>query len=135
MTKIKIEEFEEYCREQLGLSKHSLRAYRQDLSAFVKFGTKIGLIDQPTGSDVIAFQRDLRDEQGASPSTVRRRLVTLRSYFKWREEICPEERSPFDGLRLDLKIPKRLPRPVDRPTLSALFQSTEHIIDLDPCRT
>ncbi|WP_299410878.1 tyrosine-type recombinase/integrase [uncultured Roseobacter sp.] len=132
MTKIYITEFEEYCQEQLGLSKHSLRAYRQDLSAFVKFGTKVGLINQPTGQDVIAFQKDLREEQGASPSTIRRRLVTLRSYFKWREEMYPVEQSPFDGLRLDLKIPKRLPRPVDRPTLSALFQSTEHIIELDP---
>lgn len=132
MTKIKIKEFEEYCLEQLGLSKHSLRAYRQDLSAFVKFKAKVGLIAHPSGPDVIAFQRDLRDEQGASPSTIRRRLVTLRSYYKWLEDVCPEERSPFEGLRLDLKIPKRLPRPVDRPTLSSLFQSAEHIIDLNP---
>lgn len=132
MTTIKIKEFEEYCQEQLGLSKHSLRAYRQDLSAFVKFKTKVGLVEHPSGSDVIAFQKDLREEQSASPSTIRRRLVTLRSYYKWREGACPEERSPFEGLRLDLKIPKRLPRPVDRPTLSALFQSAEHIIDLDP---
>ena len=132
MTTINIREFEEYCREQLGLSNHSLRAYRQDLSAFVKFGIKVGLSDQPTGQDIIAFQKDLREEQGASPSTIRRRLVTLRSYFKWQEDIFSNERSPFDGLRLDLKIPKRLPRPVDRPTLSALFRSAEHIIELDP---
>ena len=132
MTTIKIKEFEEYCQEQLGLSKHSLRAYRQDLSAFAKFRAKVGLVEQPSGADVIAFQKDLREEQSASPSTIRRRLVTLRSYYKWREGVCPEEPSPFEGLRLDLKIPKRLPRPVDRPTLSALFQSTEHIIDLAP---
>lgn len=132
MTKIKINEFEEYCQEQLGLSKHSLRAYRQDLSSFVKFRSKVGLVAKPSGQDVIAFQRELREEQSASPSTIRRRLVTLRSYYKWLEEIYPDERSPFEGLRLDLKIPKRLPRPVDRPTLSALFQSAEHIIELDP---
>lgn len=132
MTKIKIKEFEEYCHEQLGLSEHSLRAYRQDLSAFVKFKTKVGLIAQPTGQDVIAYQKDLREDRGASPATIRRRLVTLRSYYNWHEDDCPEERSPFEGLRLDMKIPKRLPRPVDRPTLSALFQSTEHIIALDP---
>ncbi|WP_108816681.1 tyrosine-type recombinase/integrase [Loktanella sp. Alg231-35] len=132
MTKIKIQEFEEYCHEQLGLSKHSLRAYRQDLSAFVKFRTKVGQTDQPTGQDVIAFQRDLREVQSANPSTIRRRLVTLRSYYNWLENLCPEERSPFEGLRLDLKIPKRLPRPIDRPTLNALFQSAEHIIELDP---
>ncbi len=132
MIKIKVQEFEEYCQEQLGLSDHSLRAYRQDLAAFVKFMSKCGTTGQPNGRDVIAFQKDLREEQSASPSTIRRRLVTLRSYFKWREGECPEELSPFKGLRLDLKIPKRLPRPIDRPTLSALFQSAEHIIKLDP---
>lgn len=132
MTNIKIEEFEEYCNEQLGLSKHSLRAYRQDLAAFSKFRAKAGLVEQPSGRDVIAFLKDLREVQNASPSTIRRRLVTLRSYYKWRVDVYPEESSPFEGLRLDLKIPKRLPRPVDRPTLSALFQSAEHIIDIDP---
>ena len=132
MTKIKIKEFEEYCQEQLGLSKHSLRAYRQDLSAFVKFKTKVGLTNPLTGQDVIAFQKDLREAQSASPSTIRRRLVTLRSYYNWLDDVYPEERSPFEGLRLDLKVPKRLPRPVDRPTLSALFQSAEHIVELDP---
>jgi len=132
MTNIKIKEFEEYCQEQLGLSQHSIRAYRQDLATFIKFRTKVGLAAQPTRQDVIAFQRDLREEQSASAATIRRRLVTLRSYYNWLEENFPEERSPFDGLRLDLKIPKRLPRPVDRPTLSALFQSAEHIIELDP---
>ena len=70
MTKIKITDFEEYCQEQLGLSKHSLRAYRQDLSAFIKFRAKFGLIAQPTGQDVIAYQKDLREEQCASPSTI-----------------------------------------------------------------
>lgn len=134
MTKVKIGEFEEYCREQLGLSKHSLMAYRQDLSTFVKFKTKVALAGHPTGADVIAYQKDLREEQKASPATIRRRIVTLRSYYNWHEYIFPEEHTPFKGLRLDLKIPKRLPRPVDRPTLSALFRSSEHIIELDPSK-
>lgn len=132
MTNMKIKEFENYCLEQLGLSKHSLRAYRQDLSAFVRFKAKVGLTAHPTGADLIAFQRDLRDEQSASPSTIRRRLVTLRSYYKWLGDVCPDVPSPFEGLRLDLKVPKRLPRPIDRPTLSSLFQSAEHIIELNP---
>jgi len=135
MTKIMIEEFEEYCQEQLGLSQHSLRAYRQDLSAFIKFKTKVGLRSHPTGKDIIAFQKDLREEHDAGPATIRRRLVTLRSYCNWHEDCYQNEPTPFRGLRLDLKIPKRLPRPVDRPTLSALFQSTEHLIELDPTNT
>ncbi|CAN0130604.1 unnamed protein product [Chrysoparadoxa australica] len=132
MSIIKIKEFEEYCLEQLGLSTHSLRAYRQDLTSFVRFGLRTKLGPKPVGADIIAFQKHLREERGASPATIRRRLVTLRSYYNWHQDKEAGYPSPFEGLRLDLKVPKRLPRPIDRPTLGAVFRSTEHIVQIDP---
>lgn len=132
MNSIQIDEFEGYCREQLGLSQHSLRAYRQDLTAFVKFKKKAQLKDHPSAKDVIDFQRDLREKQQASPATIRRRLVTLRSYYSWLEANDTSCASPFDGLRLDMKVPKRLPRPVDRPTLGVVFRSAQHIVQVSP---
>lgn len=133
MNSIRIEEFEGYCREQLGLSEHSLRAYRQDLTAFSKFKQKAKLKEHPSAKHVIDFQKDLREEQQASPATIRRRLVTLRSYYSWLADNDTGFVSPFEGLRLDMKIPKRLPRPVDRPTLGAVFRSAQHIVQLNPC--
>ncbi len=135
MTTIRINDFENYCREQLGLSEHSLRAYRQDLTAFAKFKQKSKLNDLPLAADIIDFQKDLREEQGASPATIRRRLVTLRSYFGWLAENDADFPSPFEGLRLDMRVPKRLPRPVDRPTLGAVFRSAQHIVQLGPADT
>lgn len=132
MTAIRIDEFENYCREQLGLSEHSLRAYRQDLVAFARFKQKAKLNDPPLAADIIDFQKELREEQGASPATIRRRLVTLRSYYGWLGENDTDCRSPFEGLRLDMRVPKRLPRPVDRPTLGAVFRSVQHIVQFDP---
>ena len=132
MTTIRINDFENYCREQLGLSEHSLRAYRQDLTAFAKFKGKAELNDPPSAADIIRFQKDLREEHGASPATIRRRLVTLRSYYGWLGENSANSPSPFEGLRLDMRVPKRLPRPVDRPTLGAVFRSAQHIVQLDP---
>ncbi len=133
MANMQIDEFEDYCREQLGLSDHSLRAYRQDLTAFVRFKHRASLCDPLEATDIINFQKDLRDEQGASPATIRRRLVTLRSYFGWLVDKDHSYTSPFEGLRLDMRVPKRLPRPVDRPTLGAVFGSVHHIVRLDPC--
>ncbi|MEM8572626.1 MAG: tyrosine-type recombinase/integrase [Pseudomonadota bacterium] len=133
MHSIRIDDFEGYCREQLGLSEHSLRAYRQDLTAFAKFKLKAKLNDHLSAKDVIDFQRDLREEQEASPATIRRRLVTLRSYYGWLAQNDTSYSSPFEGLRLNMKIPKRLPRPVDRQTLGAVFQSAQHIVQLGPC--
>lgn len=132
MTAIRIDDFENYCREQLGLSEHSLRAYRQDLTAFTKFKHEAKRYDFPNATDIIDFQRDLREEKGASPATIRRRLVTLRSYFSWLSDNETGNPSPFEGLRLDMRVPKRLPRPVDRPTLGAVFRSAEHIVQLGP---
>jgi len=133
MTSIRIDDFENFCQEQLGLSEHSLRAYRQDLTAFARFKQKAKLNDPPAAADIINFQKDLREEQGASPATIRRRLVTLRSYYGWLQDNDAAFASPFEGLRLDMKVPKRLPRPVDRPTLGAIFRSAQRIVQLDPC--
>ncbi|MFK7867268.1 MAG: tyrosine-type recombinase/integrase, partial [Alphaproteobacteria bacterium] len=105
---------------------HSLRAYRQDLIAFSKFAERVGIKQIPASADIIAYQKTLREAQKLSPATIRRRLITLRSYFAW---LCETEKaltSPFNGLRLDMKIPKRLPRPVDRVTLETVFRSGQN---------
>lgn len=128
MTKILIAEFETYCKEQLGLSEHSLTAYAQDLRAFRSYLALENVLAWPCQTDVIGYQRHLRECRMASPATIRRRLITLKSYFAWLQETDASARSPFNGLRLDLKIPKRLPRPVDRPTLTALFRASKGLI-------
>jgi len=132
MIRIRYTEFESYCQEQLGLSHHSLRAYEQDLKAFQKYASLHGVEQWPSQEQIVEFQKHLREVESASASTIRRRIVTLRSYFRWVCEIEGHHPSPFDGLRLDLKIPQRLPRPVDRPTLSALFKRSRHLVELDP---
>ena len=127
-----INDFETYCREQLGLSDHSLRAYRQDLNTFVGFTSLYKMSGHPTAQDIIAYQKDMRERTESSPATIRRRLITLRSYFSWLEQNKPELVSPFCGLRLDMKVPKRLPRPVDRPTLAMVFRFSPHVVELEP---
>jgi len=132
MTLIRSNHFITYCKEQLGLSEHSLKAYQQDLDAFLKY-----LAFQPqdiliTDALLISFHQYLRNTIQSSPATIRRRFVTLRSYFKWLESEPGTQSDPFNGLRLDLKVPQRLPRPVDRPTLSVLFKSAKRIVELNP---
>lgn len=128
MPQILITEFETYCKEQCGLSDHSLRAYAQDLRAFRNYVALQNIAATPSQTDVIGYQKHLRECRMASPATIRRRFITLKSYFAWLQGVDASVQSPFDGLRLDLKIPKRLPRPVDRPTLSALFRASKSIL-------
>jgi len=132
MPTIKSDQFISYCKEQLGLSEHSLRAYRQDLDAFGLYLSTKSQNAIITHELLIGYQRHLRDTVQSSPATIRRRFVTLRSYYKWRECEPNEQSDPFFGLRLDLRVPRRLPRPIDRPTLSVLFKSTKRIMEVDP---
>ncbi len=134
MQHIYLKEFIHYCQEQLGLSQHSLKAYHQDLKAFEKFVCTLTTDDPISAGDIIDYQKHLREKLSASPATIRRRIVTLRSYYRWKVENYPPFCSPFDRLRLDLKIPQRLPRPLDRPTLAALFQNTQHLLECTPAQ-
>jgi integrase/recombinase XerD len=122
-------EYLSYCKEQLGLNEHSLRAYAQDLRAFGAYAALRQVTSFPKKTDIISYQKHLREEREASAATIRRRMVTLKSYFRWLEETDASVTSPFRDLRLELKIPKTLPRPVDRPTLAQLFRATPPIVD------
>ncbi len=129
MIEIHFSAFATYCRDQLGLSANSIRAYQQDLRAFKRFADRYGLSGMPKPDDMVEYHQYLREERSSGAATIRRRFATLRSYFRWLQEEADGSLSPFDGLRLELKVPRRLPRPIDRPTLSALFQASKHLVE------
>ncbi|MEM8598162.1 MAG: site-specific integrase, partial [Pseudomonadota bacterium] len=127
MTTIDTIEFIRHCRVQRDLSENTVRAYQQDLNAFVRFSSRHGLGLEVTGETVVAYTVWLREDGGLGAATVRRRLVTLRAFYAWLSGTQRIDRSPFDGLTLELRTPRRLPRPIDRPTLSHLFKRSPRI--------
>lgn len=127
-----IETFLGHCQTQQNLSTNTILGYRQDLRAFARFldGRSEAPINNAT---ILSYLNDLRVEQELSPATVRRRIVCLRKFFVWAAKSDSGAPSPFEGLEIDLKIPRRLPRPVDRSTLRQLFlkMQKERAIGLD----
>ena len=115
-------------RDERSLGNHRLRAYAQDLRTFARFSKAHHLSDPLSKDDILAYHRHLRDELGAKPATIERRLVTLKSYFAWREDRNSALPSPFEDIRISVRIPQRLPRPIDRDTLSAVLQADERAI-------
>ena len=112
-------------RDERSLGHHTLRAYAQDLRTFARFTKAHQLNDPLSKDDILAYHRHLRDELGAKPATIERRLVTLKSYFAWRADRNSALPSPFSDVRISVKIPRRLPRPIDRDTLRAVLQVGE----------
>lgn len=111
------------CRDERGVGHHTLRAYAQDLQTFARFTEAHQLGDPLSKDDILAYHRHLRDDLEARPATIERRLVTLKSYFAWRTDRTGALPSPFADVRISVRIPRCLPRPIDRETLKAVLQS------------
>ena len=109
------------CRDERGVGHHTLRAYAQDLRTFARFTKEHRIGDLFSRDDILAYHRHLRDAIEAKPATIERRLSTLRSYFAWRQDRNATLPSPFADLRISVRIPRRLPRPVDRETLKIII--------------
>lgn len=112
-------------RDERSLGHHTLRAYAQDLRTFARFTKAHHLSDPLSKDDILAYHRHLRDELGAKPATIERRLVTLKSYFAWREDRNSALPSPFADVCISVRIPRRLPRPIDREILRAVLHADE----------
>lgn len=114
------------CRDERGVGHHTLRAYAQDLCTFARFTNDHRLTDPLSKGNIQAYHRHLRDELGAKPATIERRLVTLEAYFAWRADRNGALPSPF----ADVRIPRRLPRPIERDTLKAVLKSPDGVADV-----
>ncbi len=112
-------------RDERSLGHHTLRAYAQDLRTFARLIKTHRLNEPLSKEDILAYHRHLRDELGAKPATIERRLITLKSYYAWRENRNSALPSPFADVRISVRIPRRLPRPIDRNTLRAVLQANE----------
>ena len=107
-----IEHFVRHLRAERNASEHTVAGYLQDIAQFVAGACK----GQRPPYDwrrpdrfaargfLMRFQKN-----GAAPSTTRRKLASLRSFFRFLEREGAIERNPFGGLR-GPRLGKRLPR-------------------------
>ncbi len=117
-----------YCETRRGLSQHSIRAYTQDLACYRQWARSCPDDIDSDEESLVGFHHFLRTEAGTSPATCRRRVVTLKAFLKWRSKRDHGRASDFSELDLDLTIPRRLPRPIERPVLTELLASAPHIV-------
>jgi len=91
--------------EQIWLSKQkspqTRRAYKQDVQHFLKTVgiTECDQLRQVDHRAVIAWERYMRETEGAEASTIRRRLAALSSLFKHLIEHGKTDRNPVAAVR------------------------------------
>nr|WP_297383276.1 tyrosine-type recombinase/integrase [uncultured Roseateles sp.] len=114
LLKTSTKRFLAHCGTATTLSEHTLRAYEGDLNDAVQFiGARRKLCDV-SKDDLRRYIHHLRQARELKESTIKRRMATLKLLFKWaiHEEFLSS--SPFASLNEKIRLPKRLPRALDR---------------------
>mgnify|MGYP004568771789 CR=1 FL=1 len=102
-----IGEYLEYLELEKGLSQNTIDAYRRDLSDFAQGVEDIHSIDRTT---INSYVRTLR-ERKLAPTSVIRKIASLRGFFKWATSVGVLEKNPAATLEQP-KTPQRLPKVV-----------------------
>ena len=104
-----IGEYLEYLELEKGLSQNTLDAYRRDLENFsdVLDINDINAIDRLM---INSYIRTLREKRYA-PTSIIRKVASLRGFFKWAASVGVVEKNPASTLEQP-KVPQRLPKVV-----------------------
>lgn len=122
--------FREFLIDRRGVSNRTTKAYVSDVRGFADFLVASTADDTPTlqrneRSDLASsFLSWLRHEKRSSPATIRRKLVALTIYCRWRVERRRFGASPFEDHKLIVRVPKRLPRALSRGDTKTLLGSS-----------
>ncbi len=102
-----LSEYLDFLEIEKGLSQNTIDAYRRDLGDFFDYYSEVEL-DKIQRTQINTYVRNLH-ERDYSPTSITRKIASLRGFFKW---VCANEISPADPtLTLEQpKVPQRLPK-------------------------
>ena len=104
-----IGEYLEYLELEKGLSQNTLDAYRRDLESFAD-SVDISDVNSVDRLMINTYVRSLRENKYA-PTSIIRKVASLRGFFKWASSIGILEKNPASTLEQP-KIPQKLPKVV-----------------------
>ena len=122
-----IGEYLEYLELEKGLSQNTIDAYRRDLSDFAQNVEDIHSINR---MNINAYVRTLR-ERKLAPTSVIRKVASLRGFFKWATSSGILEKNPTATLEQP-KTPQRLPKVVSVKEIDEMLHNNltplEHVM-------
>ncbi|MCC6158816.1 MAG: tyrosine-type recombinase/integrase [Deltaproteobacteria bacterium] len=119
-----VEQFQTACRSELGLSEKTARAYSYDLAQFVDF-THVASLSDVGVERIRAYVEDLESRQDLKPTTVRRKVMTLKAFFGYFRERGAIPGNPADELGYKQQIQKTQPRILNSGDLVRLLQCVD----------
>lgn len=118
-----LSQYLEFIEIEKGLSQNTVEAYRRDLSSFIDFCRTFGVKDvtEISRSNINSYILELR-EQSYSPTSVVRKIASLRGFFKWLSANEYITQNPTQTLEQP-KLPKRLPKVMTIEEINKIFNS------------
>ena len=117
-----IENYLEYCQYQKRLDSKTLKAYRIDLRQFSSNVTTIDVCDITT---ITLEEYIAKLNQKYRPKTVKRKLASVKSLFRYLEYKGIIDKNPFNKMHLKFREPMILPKTIPLHTVETLL-STIH---------
>lgn len=115
-------QFLEVCEKQKNLSSHTLKAYEIDLEQFKAcIGANSSTCDI-TKEDIKRFHIRLIDLE-LSPSSIKRKLACIKAMFRWLELEEIIINNPFHKIKLEIKLPRLLPKNVEASNLVRMIKT------------
>lgn len=124
-----IGEYLEYLEIEKGLSQNTIDAYRRDLESFAdECGTdQIGEVNR---TSINSYVRNLREKKLA-PTSIIRKIASLRGFFKWASSVNIITKNPASTLEQP-KVPQRLPKVISVKEIEEMLKSNlnpvEHVM-------
>lgn len=115
-----LEEYLKYCQYQKRLDAKTLKAYRIDLAQFIKQVPVISVAEiMPANlEDFIAALHQMY-----KPKTVKRKIASLKAFFRYLEYREIIELNPFNRVRIKFREPVILPKTIPLHTVEVFLRT------------
>ncbi|AXH16213.1 integrase [Malaciobacter mytili LMG 24559] len=114
--------FEAHCIYEKNLSSKTVKAYNIDLKQFREYkdseNSSLDLFDKIYIKEYVKYLF----EQELKAKSIKRKVGTLKTFFNFLEFEEFIEFSPFKKMQLSIKLPKRLPKTIDKKDLRRFFK-------------
>lgn len=112
--------FMQHYGSAINLSEHTLRAYACDLKDIEQYFGARKRIERIGKEDIRQYIRHLREVRKLKETTIKRKLACMKLMFRWLAQESFIEANPFDTLNERIRLPKRLPRALERNHIARL---------------
>ena len=120
------QDFIDYLKYEKRYSSHTVLSYHKDLDDFCQYlfsFYQIEKINQVSSTMIRSWLADLMNK-GRSPRTINRKLSTLKSWFRYLQQVALIDKNPAVSIQ-SLKTSKRLPVYMDRQAMDVLFHNID----------